>query len=393
MDAYKKRCDIVMKRKCFILCIMCLIYIFTVSAAAMAENKNDLKENDLIAKSAVLIDGESGRVLFGKNYDKKMAMASTTKIMTCIVALENAPEDKIVEISSKAAGMPRVRMNVIKGEKYILKDLLYAMMLESYNDVAVAVAEGVAGSMENFAKLMNNKAKEIGAENTNFVTPNGLDAKGHMSTAYDMALIGAYAVKNKRFLEIVNTKSYNLSNMAEKRNFTAVNKNAFLTMENDAVGIKTGFTGEAGYCFVGAVKSKGRTFVSCVLACGWPPNKTYKWNDTKKLMNYGKSNYKYKEIIKGEPMVYVNIVNGTKNKISARVEGKYSALISKKDIVKKDTKISYKLPIKKDSSIGEVDILINDGCVKKCKLIAMESVEEYNYMYCLKKTLEYFIFQ
>ena len=358
----------------------------------MAEN-DDLEENDLIAKSAVLIDGDSGRVLFGKNYEQKMAMASTTKIMTCIVALEEASMDKVVEISAKAAGMPKVHMNVIKGEKYVLKDLLYAMMLESYNDVAVAVAEGVSGSVEAFAKKMNEKAKAIGAVNTNFVTPNGLDADGHLSTAYDMALIGAYAVKNKDFLKIVNTKSYSLSDTTGKRNFTATNKDAFLTMDNEAVGIKTGFTGQAGYCFVGAVKSNDRVFVSCVLACGWPPNKTYKWNDTTKLMRYGKKNYNYKEIIKTETTVSVNIENGTKSKIDAKVAESYSALLSENDTVKMETKIDYQLPIKKGSEIGEVEIFINDECVKKCKIKAMESVEEYNYTYCLKKTFDYFIFQ
>lgn len=382
-----------MKRKRWIMCIaICLVCTFLKPMNIMADN-DSLEENELLAKSAVLIDGDSGRVLFGKNYEQKMAMASTTKIMTCIVALEEAPMDKVVEISAKAAGMPKVHMNVIKGEKYVLKDLLYAMMLESYNDVAVAVAEGVAGSVEDFAKKMNEKAKEIGAVNTNFVTPNGLDAHGHLSTAYDMALIGAYAVKNKDFLEIVNTKSYHLSDTTGKRNFTATNKDAFLTMDNEAVGIKTGFTGEAGYCFVGAVKSKERVFVSCVLACGWPPNKTYKWNDTKKLMSFGKKNYNYKDIIKNEPIISVNIENGTKSKINAKITGNYSALLSEKDIVKTETQFDYQLPIKKGSEIGQVDIFINDECVKKCEIKAMESVEEYNYIYCLRKAFDYFIFQ
>lgn len=144
-----------------------------------------------------------------------------------------------------------------------MKDLLYAMMLESFNDVSVAVAEGVAGSVESFAKLMNEKARSIGAFNTNFVTPNGLDADEHYSTAYDMALIGAYAIKNKNFLEITNTRSYHLSDVDHKRNITVTNRDAFLTMDNNAIGIKTGFTGKAGYCFVGAVKAK-EEFLSAV---------------------------------------------------------------------------------------------------------------------------------
>ena len=182
---------------CFIILVLVLNMVF--SKQGFGEETKELKESELSAKSAVLIDGKTGRVLFGKNYNNKMAMASTTKIMTCIVALENASPDEVVEISKRAASMPKVHMNAIKGEKYKIGDLLYAMMLESYNDVAVAVAEGVAGSVEEFVKLMNKKAGEIGAVNTNFVTPNGLDAKGHFSTAYDMALIGAYAIKNQQF--------------------------------------------------------------------------------------------------------------------------------------------------------------------------------------------------
>lgn len=271
---------------CFIILVLVLNMVF--SKQGFGEETKELKESELSAKSAVLIDGKTGRVLFGKNYNNKMAMASTTKIMTCIVALENASPDEVVEISKRAASMPKVHMNAIKGEKYKIGDLLYAMMLESYNDVAVAVAEGVAGSVEEFAKLMNKKAGEIGAVNTNFVTPNGLDAKGHFSTAYDMALIGAYAIKNQQFLKITNTKSYSFYDCSNKRHIVVNNKDAFLNMSSDAIGIKTGFTGDAGYCFVGAVKSNNRVYVSCVLASGWPPNKAYKWRDTTKLMDYGK---------------------------------------------------------------------------------------------------------
>ena len=284
--------------KKYVLHILCVVLICAGHINVSGEETKEIKDSDLISKSAVIIDGKTGRVLYGKNYEQKMAMASTTKIMTCIVALENSKLDAVVEVSSRAAGMPKVHMNIKKGEKYYMKDLLHAMMLESFNDVSVAVAEGVAGSVEAFAKLMNEKARSIGAFHTNFVTPNGLDADKHYSTAYDMALIGAYAIKNKIFLEITNTKSYHLSDVDNKRNFNVTNRDAFLTMDNSAIGIKTGFTGKAGYCFVGAVKSKGRVFVSSVLACGWPPNKSYKWKDTMCLMNYGKEHYNNKSLLK-----------------------------------------------------------------------------------------------
>ena len=376
---------------CFIILVLVLNMVF--SKQGFGEETKELRESELSAKSAVLIDGKTGRVLFGKNYNNKMAMASTTKIMTCIVALENASPDEVVEISKRAASMPKVHMNAIKGEKYKIGDLLYAMMLESYNDVAVAVAEGVAGSVEEFAKLMNKKAGEIGAVNTNFVTPNGLDAKGHFSTAYDMALIGAYAIKNQQFLKITNTKSYSFYDCSNKRHIVVNNKDAFLNMSSDAIGIKTGFTGDAGYCFVGAVKSNNRVYVSCVLASGWPPNKTYKWRDTTKLMDYGKNNFDTKKILKNRISFPVNIENGTKKQIIAVAIGPYKALVSKNDTVEAKTEFNYELPIKSGEKIGEVKLYINNQCVKKCKIEAVDGVEKYDFKYCFKKTLDYFIFQ
>ena len=198
--------------KKIIKCLICFGMVLACSVCTGAEEK-ELEDRDILAKNAVVIDGTTGRILYGKNSEEKAAMASTTKIMTCIVALENSKMDSIAEVSNRAVKMPKVHMGIRKGEKYYMKDLLYAMMLESYNDVAVCVAENVAGSVENFAKLMNKKAKKIGAYNTNFVTPNGLDAANHYSTAYDMAIIGAYAVKNKDFLKITNSKSYSFSNV------------------------------------------------------------------------------------------------------------------------------------------------------------------------------------
>lgn len=348
-----------------------------------------IAEEQLLAKSAVLIDGENGRILYGKEPDKIMAMASTTKIMTCIVALENSTPDKVMTVSEKAAGMPKVHMNSRKGEQYYMRDLLYAMMLESYNDIAVVVAENVAGSVEEFAKLMNKKAKEIGAVNTNFVTPNGLDADKHYSTAYDMALIGAYAVKNETFVKIVTTSSYSFTDVSGKRRISVSNKDAFLTMDKDSLGIKTGFTGKAGYCFVGAVKSDDRLFVSCVLACGWPPNKSYKWHDTKILMNLGKEQYDYKTVLQGNRLLEVGIEKGTKKNIMASIDKTDKMLVSDSDEIEIKTSIDYHMPVKEGDTIGSADVYVNNDCIKRHKIIALESVSKFDYAYCLEKILDY----
>ena len=197
--------------------VISLIFRNAIVADADTKPMKDEKMPMLHAMASVLIDGENGRILYGKNENQKRSIASTTKIMTCIIAMENGNLSDVVEISKKAALMPKVNMRTSTGEKYRLIDLLYAMMLESYNDVAVAIAEHIAGSVEMFAKMMNEKAIQLGAYNTNFVTPNGLDADNHYSTAYDMALIGAFAVKNEELLKIVNTNQYNFEEITGQR--------------------------------------------------------------------------------------------------------------------------------------------------------------------------------
>lgn len=213
-------------KKLFKKIIVILLGLILITNSTIKVNADET----LYAKSAVLIDGENGKILYGKEPEQKMAMASTTKIMTCIIALENCDMNEIMTVSSNAVGQPKVRMNVKKDEQYRMEDLLYALMLESYNDVAVVIAENVAGSVENFARLMNKKAKEIGMKNTNFVTPNGLDADGHYSTAYDMALVGAYAVKNDEFVKIVTTTNHSFCDVSGKRNISVNNHDAFLML-------------------------------------------------------------------------------------------------------------------------------------------------------------------
>ena len=210
---------------------------------------------DLYARGAVLMDADSGRVLYGKEEDVALPMASTTKIMTCILALEHGNQEDEVEISSLAASQPQVRLGVTKGDSFYLKDLLYSLMLESHNDAAVAIAEHVGGSVEGFAEMMNDKAEEIGCLDTHFITPNGLDAvemidgreQRHSTTARDLALIMRYCImtspQKEAFLEITRTPAYGFANRQGSRSYNCVNHNAFLTMMDGALSGKTGFTG------------------------------------------------------------------------------------------------------------------------------------------------------
>lgn len=254
----------------------------------------------LHARGAALMDEETGRILYDKEVDQEFANASTTKIMTCILALEQCLPDERVVISLNAQKQPKVKMNVIVGEEYRLKDLLYALMLESYNDVAVAIAEHVGGSVEGFSQKMNKKAKELGCNHTRFVTPNGLDAENHYTTCRDLGKIARYALKNKMFRKIIGTSQYQFLKIGGGRRIEINNKDAFLQQYEGAIGIKTGYTSKAGYCFVGAAQRQDKTLISVVLGAGWPPNKEYKWADTKALLNYGFENYHRKRIFKKE---------------------------------------------------------------------------------------------
>jgi D-alanyl-D-alanine carboxypeptidase (penicillin-binding protein 5/6) len=264
------------------------------------------------------MDADSGRVLFEKDGKTHRSNASTTKILTLILTLERGNLSDTVTVSALAARQPDVQLNINTGEEYRLEDLCYSMMLESHNDSAVAIAEHIGGSLEGFALLMNEKAEEIGCENSYFITPNGLDAEdetgSHGTSAIDLARILSYCVlrspKAEQFLAITRTASYSFSDLSGKRSFTCSNHNSFLQMMDGALTGKTGYTSQAGYCYVGALERDGRTFVAALLGCGWPNNKTYKWSDCRKLFTYGLENYEYQTFYEPMERFTIPVENG-----------------------------------------------------------------------------------
>ncbi|MDF2906679.1 MAG: hypothetical protein K0R34_2000 [Herbinix sp.] len=344
----------------------------------------------LHARSALLMDGSNNRVLYEENGYKRMAMASTTKIMTCIVTLENAKLEDIVEVSSYAARMPDVQLNINTGEQYYLKDLLHSLMLESHNDVAVAIAEHVGGSVEGFATMMNDKARELGCENTNFVTPNGLDAEGHYTTARDLAVIASYAVKNPQFIKVTNTSSYSFHEIKKGRGFTVTNKNKFLYMMEGAIGVKTGFTGDAGYCFVGAVKRQDKSFISVVLGCGWPPNKSLKWSDTKELMGFGVTNYKQRQIFEKTELEPLFVNKGQKKLEELSMDGDLKLLMREDEKVTVEYSIPDYLdaPVKADTIIGEAKYYINNQYYATIPIYATLDIPRIDFAFCLRRILD-----
>ncbi len=369
------------------------VNLTVTNTADFEENEivSTLSGNELYAASAVLMDATTGRVLYEKNGYAQMAMASTTKIMTCILALEYGNLDEIVKVSSYAASMPKVKLGVNSGEEYTLRDLLYSLMLESHNDVAVAIAEHIGGSVQGFAALMNQKARDLGAHNTNFVTPNGLDATGHKTTAADLALIGAYAIKNPKFVEITNKTSHTFSNKAGTRTFTVSNKNSFLNQMEGAFGVKTGYTGEAGYCFVGALKRDGKVFISVVLASGWPPNKTHKWSDTKKLMNYGLDNYSYEVIFSPNAHYNTIYVENAKNPyVNTYIAEEICVLLNPdkdKVEIKYECPDTLVAPVTANQTVGFAEIYINNELFRKLAIRVYEFAEEIDFKFCLEKII------
>ena len=375
-----------------------LLLLGNIRLPVQAEEAPEEPE-DLYARSAVLLDADSGRVLFGKEEHVIRPMASTTKIMTCILALEEMEEGQTATVSQNAARQPKVRLGVQEGEEYYLEDLLYALMLESYNDSAVVIAEEISGSVENFADQMNEKAAVLGCTDTHFVTPNGLDGEDeegiHSTTAKDLARIMRYCImespKREAFLEVTRTKEYSFTDVEGKRSFSCSNHNAFLDMMDGALSGKTGFTADAGYCYVGALRQGERTFIVALLACGWPNNKNYKWADTRKLMEYGLNNYEYREIEPETDVLEIPVEKGVDDKdpyqktttVRAAVKESepLSLLMREDEKIEKKTELPKTLaaPVKKGQKVGEMICLLEGEEVGRFEIWALEDVRRYGF--------------
>lgn len=385
--------------KNYIVCLLVMIVVVCgcpVPACAAEEPK-------LYAKAAVLMDGDTGRVLYGKAPDEVLPMASTTKIMTLILALEYGTPDDVVTVSSYAAKMPDVKLGLRAGEDYLLSDLLYSMMLESHNDSACAVAERVGGSVQGFAAMMNQKAAEIGLNSTYFITPNGLDAEDavgvHSTTAEDLAKLMRYCVfvseEKEKFQEICQTRQYTFTSCDGARQFTVYNKNALLDQMDGVLAGKTGFTGNAGYCYVCAVTVHGKHFIVALLACGWPHNKHYKWADTKALLAYGDANYEYREIeLAGTRVPAVPVANGLEPTITGTCKGKLTVLISDTETVQQHFVPENELaaPVARGDTIGTLQVSIGDTRFAGYPVYAAETVDKKDFSYYIETVFDAFFY-
>lgn len=389
--------------------VLIICQIFQVKAA---------DDENLYALSAVLMDGETGRVLYGKEAYKGRPNASTTKVMTCILALELAKGDDYVQVSGNAASQPQTRLGMREGQQFYLEDLLYSLMLKSHNDSAVAIAEHIGGSVEGFAEKMNEKAKELGCKDTHFVTPNGLDGEDeggiHHTTARDLALIMAYAIKNATFVHITQTRDYTFTDISGKKHYSVHNTNAFLDMETGVISGKTGFTGNAGYCYVCAVRQDERLFIVALLGCGWPGNKNYKWSDTKKLLSYGRENYQYVMLPELPQLPEIPVTEAAPGKEDPypqksdrsgyppkQVMLKIHAVLSEKDrekryLLKKtetitwETELPDKLPapIQKNQKISTLHAKLNGKELLSCLVTADDKIDRITYKWYVDKVFK-----
>lgn len=360
--------------------IFCFMPIYTFAATPSTS-----------ARGAVLMEVETGRVLYEKNPHEKMPMASTTKIMTAILALEKGNLSDIVTVSRNASGVEGSSLYLAVDEKLTLEQLLYGLMLRSGNDAAVAIAEHIGGSVEEFAKMMNKKAREIGAFNTNFVNPHGLHHKDHYTTAYDLALISAYAMKNPKFVEIASTKYYKIPWPGQPWDRALKNKNALLWDYEGANGIKTGYTKASGRCLATAALRENMQLVCVVLNCQpW-------FDDSMAILDYGFKEYKPHEVLSsGDKLGIIPVKDGFEDQVEILLNEDVVLPIQEGEEKKIDVKIEcperLTAPVKAGDKVGYVKVSLGNELEIIKELYAAKSVEENTFRSNIWRIIRSWIF-
>lgn len=345
-------------------------------------------EPKINSRSAVVIDRKSKAVIYGKNENIKKAMASTTKIMTAMVVIQNTNLNNTVEISKKSAGTGGSRLGLKVGDKITVKDLLYGLLLRSGNDCAVALAEYVAGSVQEFSNLMNQNAQMLGLNNTHFITPHGLDEEEHYTTAYELAVLTDYALNNEVFAQIVNTKSYTIN--INENTKTLNNTNELLGNLNGVYGVKTGFTNGAGRCLVTSIKRGNLDIICVVLGADTKKDRT---RDSAKLIEYTFNKYeeiniseKVKESFESWNEINANRINiekGESNKLKLVLKDKdkiYTYPIEKgaeeKIKVEINANLLLKAPVKENTKIGELKVYYDNKEIMTIDIINSNAINK-----------------
>ena len=342
---------------------------------------------DTSAQAAVLMEAGTYRVLYEKNPHKQLPMASTTKIMTAILAIENGDLDSIVTVSENASGIEGSSIWLEVGEQIKLEDMLYGLMLSSGNDAAVAVAEHIGGSVEEFVRMMNEKAEEIGAHNTHFVNPNGLPADDHYTTAYDLALMSCYAMNNPTFRTIVGTETHEVPWEGHEYNRFLRNKNKILWQYEGGNGVKTGYTKAAGRCLSAGALRDGMQLVATAL------NAPDMFEDCKAMLDYGFANYKnYQVIDQTKDQVTTNVLNGRESSVILAPKEDISLPLTEEEYNMVEKKFYYTkeidAPVLAGQEIGTAEIWVGENKMAQTPLYAQKDVLENTYTYNLKLILQ-----
>ena len=369
-----------------------LILLLSFFSLAISVNNNcesvfAEEESLSSAKAYCVCEVKSGRILYEKNGDLKLPEASLTKIITAIVAIENNPDlEKVVEITKEAVGVPGSSIYLNKGEKLKIIDLLYGLMLRSGNDSAVALSVATSGSVEKFIELCNDFCKNIGATNTHLVTPHGLHDDDHFTTANDLAKITSYALSNPVFRTIVGTKQITIPNTVKGENRLLVNKNKLLKKMPDSTGVKTGFTSQAGRCFVGSAK-RGEMELVCVLL-----NCNPMFEDCEKLLEKGFSEFEMVDLV--EPYLTKEVALNNSEEKFLKVYSRRGFSYPIKNEEKTNINIEVDLPnlltapIKRNQVVGEIRVSLAKKLIFSENLYSIKEVEANDYFSNIQKIIE-----
>ena len=391
--------------KKIIFSVFCFIFLINFSYSYADDiEENILDDNDIIetssidnselninARSCIVLDRLSKTILYGKNEFDKVKMASTTKIMTATLIIENCDLNKTIEVSKKAAGTGGSRLGLKTGDKITIRDLLYGLMLCSGNDAAVALAENCCGSILEFSNLMNKKSKELGLNNSHFESPHGLDSENHYTTAYELAILSDYALQNKTFLNIVGTRNYTVTINGYPKSIS--NTNELLGNLLGIYGIKTGFTNGANRCLVTACKRADMDIISVVLGCD---TKKFRTQDSIKLIEYTFKNFEYLNISdkindafnkwKLDNFNNFNIYKGISNYLELKLSDLNNPVIPiKKDEIELiNINISsnnyLNAPIEKNTVIGKIEVTTNNNVITSLDILNNNSIKKKNFI-------------
>lgn len=350
------------------LLMLCMLALLTICAGAEKEHKSRSS-----ARSVALYEPSSGRFIYESNINERLPMASTTKIMTALIALEECDKEEDITVPLEATGIEGSSLYLKAGDRVNILDLIYALLLQSANDAAALLALKISGDIPSFATLMNRKAEELGLADTNFVNPHGLDAEGHYTTAHDLAVLSAYALKNPDFKRITSTYKYTFAIGEQVR--TVVNHNKLLKSLDGCIGVKTGYTKKSGRCLVSAAERDGVQLITVTLDC--PDD----WREHKSLFDFGfglLESFTLSQLTKTE--YTLPLIGGNSEQATVRAENNGKHYISIKQKERLSTRIylpSYiTAPKKKGDTVGYIEVYLEERLVDKIDIKIQENIEE-----------------